>query len=150
MVDWFSSSVYYKHPQLSQLISSWPPKEGLGLFCFLLLDFVLFYLLVFEGRKGDLDGWFNQDDQKCPTTARLADTLNMIQSTTENSENRVKNFFYNWQLFFLKHFLPSGHFRTTCWAVYSFGKSITQLKPKPFTCSLPAVLEAWRIPSVFE
>lgn len=32
-------------------------------------------------------GWFNQDDQKCPTTARLADALNVIQSTTENSEN---------------------------------------------------------------
>lgn len=32
-------------------------------------------------------GWFNQDDQKRATTARLADALNVIQSTTENSEN---------------------------------------------------------------
>lgn len=40
-----------------------------------------------------MDGWFNQDDQKCPTTARLADTLNMIQSTTENSENRESRIF---------------------------------------------------------
>lgn len=34
-----------------------------------------------------MDGWLNQDDQKCPTTARLADTLNVIQTTTKNSEN---------------------------------------------------------------
>lgn len=54
----------------------------------------MFCLLVFEGRKGDLDGWFNQDDQKCPTTARSADALNGIQSTTDNSENEESKFFF--------------------------------------------------------
>lgn len=34
-----------------------------------------------------MDDWFNQDDQKCPTTARLADALNVMQMTTKNSEN---------------------------------------------------------------
>lgn len=58
------------------------------MFCFLLLvELVLFHLFVFGERKGDLVGWFNQDDHKCPTAARLADALNVIQSTTENSEN---------------------------------------------------------------
>lgn len=94
--------------------------------------------------------FFNQDDQKwSPTTGRLADALDAVQGTTEILKVESQKFFYNWQLCFLNSFLPSGHFRTACWAVYSFGKSITQPNPKPFTCSVPAVLEeALRIPSL--
>lgn len=64
------------------------------MFCFLVLfELVLFHLFVFAGRKGDLVGWFNQDDQKRPTAARLVNALNVIQSTTENSENGEAIFF---------------------------------------------------------
>lgn len=76
-------------------------------------------------------GFFNQDDEKwSPTTGGLTDALDCIQGTTEILKMESQKFFYNWQLCFLNSFLPSGHFRTVCCAVYNFGKSITQPNPK--------------------
>lgn len=72
---------------------------------------------------------------------RLGDALDVVQGTTEILKVESQKFFYNWQPCFPNSLLPSGHFRTACWAVYNFGRALHSPNPSLLICSAPAVLE---------